>query len=263
MGDTIEHYLREVGAGLRVDDARKRPILDELRAHLYEKVHDLARADPSRDRDELERQVVADFGDARDLALGYTPEPALVRRTTGEVVLEVGRAVGRGTEKALRATGRGLGVFVKWLAIALAVMLVLTVGVGVWAFYEIKPLVEKNAPVPVFERHDACSAACNHSVDALTFYVHPEAREVRFDLDVSHAKNSTGVVVVRVQDPNGTLVFDEAFPANGTSHASVHQTWGPQAGDWRVSLEYVSFRGYVDAEAWTVGLPAHALDDER
>jgi hypothetical protein len=258
MGSIIEDYLREVDATLQVDAARKRAIVDEMRAHLREKVDDLARDEPARPREDIERQVVGDFGNPRDLALAYGSDGTVVNRTTGEVVLEVGRAVGRGTGRVLRGAGRGLGTFLKWAAVAVAILLVLSIGVGVWAFYELKPLVEKNAPVPVLEFHETCREICNYTLDSLVFLVHDGTREVRFDLDVRHAANSTGVVTVRVANPNGTA-FEQAFPADGTRDADMHQTFAPLPGEWRVTVEFVGFTGRVALDAWTVGLPPGAV----
>lgn len=256
MSRIIDNYLREVEASLRADRARKSQIIDELRSHLAEKVNDLQATDPARDRAEIERDVLREFGSPQELALAYEPEgTAVLRNQAGDIVLRVGKAAARGTGKVL-----------KGLAIALAFLLVLAVGVGAWAWYEIKPnipaIVEQSQPL--YEYYERCAdTPCNGELPNDTFYVRPNVTTVRFDLRVSavtdHLDNGTrdrvgnGTVHVTVRDANGTALLDRDFSL--TEDAAAHHSigWAAVPGNWTVSYRFDGFRGAVDAEAYVSG----------
>ncbi|HUR68000.1 MAG TPA: hypothetical protein VM370_02050 [Candidatus Thermoplasmatota archaeon] len=256
----IDEYLREVESSLRVDAARKRQIVDELRSHLTEKVDELQAAEPMRARADIEQMVLRDFGDPRDLALAYEPEGgAVLMNSAGEIVLRFGKAFGRGAV----AAGRGAGKALKWVAIGLAGLLIISVGVGAWAYHEVKPyipsIIEQSEPAYQFSQ--SChETPCNGVVPTDAFYVHPEARKVRFDLEVwpvhdddgNHVGN--GTIRVTVTDNNGTLRFDRTF--NGTDgYFSEETSWAAGAGNWTLSYAYEGFRGSVSVQAYAISVP--------
>lgn len=260
MSRTIEDYLREVSASLRVDAERRRQIVDELRTHLTEKAEDLQRADPTRVRAELEREVVRDFGEARDLALAYEPEgTAVLLNSTGDIVLRLGRAVGRGAV----AVGRNTGRFLKWTAVALAILLVTSLGVGAWAYYEIKPYIPSiiESSEPAYSSYERCAATpCHGGPPADSFYVRAGTETLRFDLDLyavhpaderaaTHVGN--GTVRIVVTDPTGAARFDRAF--NMTEGSSLHQEWSWAAteGNWTLAYTFDGFVGALDVEVYT------------
>ena len=263
MSAIIEDYLREVQASLRTDTARKRQIVDELRSHLAEKVAELRASDASRPHEEIEREVLREFGSARDLALAYGPEghEVLVNQA-GDIVLRVGKAVGRGAA----AVGRGTGKFLKGLAIALAFLLVLSIGVGAWAWYEVKPnlphLIEQAQPI--YSYYERCAdTPCSGEIPADTFYVRPNITSVRFDLDVysitehldneTHMRMGNGTVHVTVRDPNGTALMDHAFNLTEEGRAHRELAWAALPGNWTISYRFDGFRGAIDAEAYASG----------
>lgn len=259
MTNLIDDYLREVEASLRADADRKRPILDELRAHILEKVDDLARADPLRAREDIEREVLNDFGSARDLALGYEPEGHLLRDETGEIILRFGQAVGRGTKKAARAVGRGTGVFLKWTAVALSVLLVLGIGLGVWAFYEVRPVVETlvEQSQPAYEYQESCPATpCNGELPPQAFYVSPDAKQVRISLEAYHWDDlpANGTARVVVTDPLGEVRLDRTFLVSTRTHVSQEARWAPAEGNWTVAYTFTEFRGSLHVRTYATGV---------
>lgn len=276
MTTLIEDYLRDVATSLRVDAARKRQIVDELRTHLTEKAAELRAADPTRSIFDVEQEVIREFGNPRDLALAYEPDGTAVLTTAaGDIVLRVGKAVGRGA----RAVGRSTGTFLKWTAVALAILLVISLGVGAWAYYEVKPYIPAiiDSSDPVYEYRETCSATpCNGLLPADTFYVRPEAQTVEFDLDVYRVRLSesqmenmsatNGTVRVVVLDPAGNSRYDRTFELaaassseyrSGSSAGSSHQqtSWAAAPGNWTVSYEFTDFVGTISVQAYAVSLP--------
>lgn len=249
MTDLVTDWLDELRTRLRGRAEEKERIVAELRSHIEDKVADLRRVTPERSRDEVAREVLAGVGSPEEIAVAYTPEAVEVRDRTGDVLLRVGRAVARGT-----------GAFLKWTAVALAVLLVLGVGVGAWAYYEFKPIVERNVPVPVLETSLSCmERLCTSGPEVQAFYVHPDAREVRFSFDVWHEEGANGTVRLVVEDPvGGTRLVRDLDAARGGLREDT--TWKPVAGDWKVTIEAVGFGGWLGVEAYVVGLPAGALE---
>ncbi|HWG91328.1 MAG TPA: hypothetical protein VNZ52_10825 [Candidatus Thermoplasmatota archaeon] len=254
MNPIIEDYLRDVETSLRAPPEQKKLIVTELRGHLQEKLADLRAAAPDRADDDLAREVVRDLGNPHDLALAYTPEGgAVLKNSTGDTVLRVGKAVGRGAGKVL-----------KYTAIGLAVLLVIGVGAGVWAYYEIKPLIEKNAPYPLYSIDPTCSHPCNTS-QSQSFYVHPEAREVRMSLsahgpgDFDERRPIHGTLHVLVTAPDGTVKYNHTFTALRSTHEEI--TWSAAQGDWTVAYRLESFEGALNVDVIAIGLPKDAWFD--
>lgn len=258
MTGIIEDYLREVESSLRVDRARRQQIVDELRAHLHEQAADLRRQRPELPETDVAREVLASFGNPRDLALAYEPEGAAVlRNRAGEVVLRLGDAFGRGA----RAAARGTGVVLKWFAVAVSALLVLAVGLGVWAFYEVRPvvetLVEQSMPAYVY-REECGGTPCSGALPGDRFYVAPDAKQVRLDVDVhppwDGSANGTGAVRVWVVDPAGATVYDRTFAVRPDGSASHEMRLAPVEGNWTIAYEYDGFRGVVQVEAYATSL---------
>lgn len=264
--DIIEDYLREIESRLQVDPERKQLIVSEIRSHLRDKVYELQAAEPSRAQEEVARQVIDDFGNPHDLALAYAPggAPVLKSASSGEIVMRFGRAVGRGTK-----------AFLKGVAITLIVLLVVAAGVGAWAYYELKPTLEKNLPYTVFESYESCYREnCTAPPAPRTFYVHPEAREVRLtlSLDRPHAvdgeltpayywseKNVTlvafGTAHVTVRDPTGATLYNRTFSPAGGDDVRETLKWAPLTGNWTIAVEFEDFRGDLEIDVSAIGLP--------
>lgn len=252
MSKVIDEYLAEVGRSVRVEPARRRAIVAELRAHLVDKMRDEKRRFPARSDDEIARAVVADFGDPRELAVAYDGSgAALVQRvSTGEVVLRVGRAA-----------GRGMKAVAKWFAIVVACLLVLAIALGGWVYYEVKPIVAENTPYPIYSTSKSCKISdCASLSEAQRFHVHENAREVRMSLKVD-AEKGLGNVNIVVKDPAGRVKYDQSFASSGTSaqRTTEHLTWGPEPGEWSIAYRYMAFQGNVSVEIFAVGLPPGAL----
>lgn len=268
MTSIIEDYLREVETTLRVDAERKRQIVDELRSHLREKVADLRNSEPARAQEDVEREVLSDFGSPHDLALAYSPEgQAILTNQAGDIVLRLGQAVGRGATyvatdlgpRAARAVGRGTGRLLKVFAVIVSVLLILSIGIGVWAFYEVRPVVETlvEQSQPAYSYREECPGTpCNGPVPADTFYVSPGSKQVRVDLDVRHPwrENGTGSVTVLVKDPSGTGSFNRTFTLSGMNDFHHEMRWAPTEGNWTIAYSYSGFVGVVDVDVYATSI---------
>lgn len=260
MSDIVENYLQRLHARLRGDAEQKTAIVNELRAHIEEKIADSWRERPELTREEVAREVLNDLGDADTLAVAYSPQGMELRDRAGEVVVSVGRAVGRGAV----AVGRGAVPVVKWLAISLAAFIVLAVGVGIWAFYEVRPyvedLVEKNAPYPLYSLSCA-SQGCSADPAGQAFFVHPDAREVRLDVSLWDDRDDrgNGSVHVTLLEPDGMARFDRTFTAHDDGYSGEEVTFAAVPGDWTVRVDFgPTFQGRLDVEVYAIGLPKEA-----
>lgn len=263
MTRLIDDYLRDVENSLRVDAHRRRQIVDELRSHLTEKADELAGEDPLRSRFDIEQDVLRQFGNPRDLALAYEPEGAAVlTNAAGDIVLRLGKAVGRGAA----AVGRSTGTFLKWTAVALGVLLILSIGVGAWAYYEVKPYIPSiiEQSEPTYQYYERCAdTPCSGAPPPDTFFVRPDAQSVRFDLNTYSVRSSNdrdlrlgnGTLHVVVTDPLGNVRFDRSF--NMTDDASVHQevSWAAEAGNWTIAYRFDGFLGAIDVQTYALGFP--------
>lgn len=255
MSSLIEDYLREVASALRVDAARKKQIVDELRAHLTEQAADLEQTRPGASRADVEREVLARFGNPRDLALAYEPEGAAVlRNQAGEVVLRLGTAVGRGA----RATARGASVVLKWFAVAVSALLVLTVALGVWGFYEVRPVIEAlvEQSLPAYEHLKSCAPSpCDGNVTGDPFFVANDTKSVRLVIRSTTGPPppggmDAGSVRVVVADAAGTIVLDRTF----TAQDGIETRLAPSEGNWTVSYDYRGFQGDIHVIAYAMNL---------
>ncbi len=246
MTNLIEDYLKRVEGRLRLRSTQRDHVVSELRSHILEKVADLERQDPTRERDDIVREVLEDFGDAEDLALAYTDEGATVLRLpSGEVLLEVGRAVGRGTAR-----------FFKIAAVVFGVLLIVAICAGVLAYQEFKPVILKNAPYPVYDYDERC-VPCDGTFNE-SFAVHSNAREIWFEFHVTPTGLGNGTFRMMLADGNGTVHYDRVFTDADDGFVSLHRSFPGIAGDWRVMFTYANFAGRVHVEVDTIGLPPDA-----
>jgi len=83
----IAVYLRQLADALAFDPALAERVLPEIRDHLEEALA----AEPTEDRDEAERRIIAKFGDPRELAAQFAPISLMrhTRRAGVAVVLTI------------------------------------------------------------------------------------------------------------------------------------------------------------------------------
>ncbi len=247
----IDDYLQTVRRNLDLPMTRRDAIIDELRAHLDEAVQNEKAQDPGASDDDVQRRVLRDFGDPRQLAASYDEGTSTVATPRGRVALEVTGSIARSTGKVLK-----FGILTI-LGIA-GVVLVVAAFLVVFLADDIRDFAETHAPEPVFDHERTCTSPCNGALDSQSFFIHNNAREVRFEFWISPDPDNEvaaqlASLHITVTDPSGDVRFDRTF--TGTEgHQHSHITWSPEAGDWSIEYEYQNWEGSLDTEVWTVGL---------
>jgi len=276
MSGRIDDYLHELEAQLRADAAHKRQILDELRTHIDDKLADMRAEQPEADHETLVAEVLAEFGPARELALAYEPNGtvAVLQNRAGEVLLHIGDLVERGATyvatdlgpraargvrthgpPAARAVGRVTGRFLRFLGITIVVLLVLSLALGIFAFYELRPLALTIADeaAPAYSHTQDCrQGACPFSVTRDTFYVEPGDKTVRLTLGASPDRDAAqmGNVTFRIYDPQGGEHFNRTFGGSQLAHSHVQTQWEARPGDWMVEIVVDHFSGFIDLDLY-------------
>lgn len=142
-----------------------------------------------------------------------------------------------------------------------AVILVLAIGAGVWAFYEVRPIVETLASqsMPAYEYTEGCDGTpCNGVAANDLFFVSNQTKEVRLSVDVGplwrHEEHATGNVHVILYDPAQKAVFDRNFTVTNQTSGSREIRFESVPGNWTVQVEFFEFRGEVRVEAYAYSL---------
>ncbi|MGB0652237.1 MAG: HAAS signaling domain-containing protein [Thermoplasmatota archaeon] len=244
----IKDYLNEVARHLNIGGTERRRILDELQSHLTDQVEELAREEPATDRRELQRRVLRDFGDPRELALSYEPNQTVIRRSGGEVALRITQDVARGTGKVLKFTAIAA---LALIAIAMTAAVVLLLAYG----DDIQEQAQVHGQERAYYDSRTCSDPCQGSSSGGTFFVHEDVREVEFSYDLREHPDNTllSSVKMTVTDPSGDVRFEQTFTNQDVSWTSM--TWGPETGDWRIDYEFTAWEGTIRVDVLTTGLP--------
>jgi hypothetical protein len=249
MGKLTDDYLGQVERSLETDPSTRDQVIQELRGAMDEKLGALARERPEAPIEDLEKEILNDFGSPTDLALAYGPEGVHLRRASGEIALKLGRAVGRGTKQ-----------IIKWGAIVGAVALLLGIGLGIWAFYEAAPyvegIVERQVYREAYSVQEFCSPdACNGQRGPQSFALTDGARQVRLDVDIDadHAGRAGGSVEVLFLDPTGQTKYARTFNLTSDAFYREELRWEPVEGEYTVSIEYHDFVGEFGLIVSTIG----------
>ncbi len=242
----VDEYLARVEKRLRLREADRAAAMTEIRAHIEDKIRDEQERSPARHRADIARDVIDDFGSPQDIAVAYTPEGPVLHLPSGDHVIRLGRAVGRGTAR-----------FFKIAAIVLGVLLVTAIGLGAFAYAEFKPIIAANAPYEVFHYRESCNPCDGISLNE-PFPVHSRAREVRLEVSSHATGNGSGTFSVDVIDSNGTVHYSRTYHDLDDNNASVDTTLPAVPGTWRAVISYSGYHGHAHIEVWTIGLPPDA-----
>ena len=241
MNDDVEDHLRKVGARLRLPETDKKQVLRELRAHIQEKIEDLRSA--GRDQASATRTALADLGAPEELAVAYNGSRTQVRDRRGEVAVDVVRAVGRGTAKAI-----------KWVAIAVAFLLVLGSVVAYVAFQEAKPTLAREYRREVYAESTECGSigSCGSTLASDTFDAPADAHTLEF---MFTGIVETGTLRIEVKDASGKVVLDKPYTRTTQDRPfSGEVQWNAQDGPWSLSVTSTAFAGSFTVQATAVGV---------
>lgn len=247
MTRIIDDYLREVETHLQVGPSQRERILDELRGHLFEKVEDLRNREPGLTAEDAERRAVNDFGGPHELALSFDVGGPTLETKTGRTVVRMGRAVGRGTGRIL-----------KFIAVTVGVLLVLSIGVGIWAFYEVRPVIEeilaRESTEDLYAFYKHCGGiVCDEAPFTQSFFVPTTARELTAHIYVYQPRDVEphGTLSIRVLDAEGNEQYNRLLAASDENHETL--AWQTLPGTWKVQLDFNGFLGVVDFEVRAKG----------
>lgn len=278
MTDLIDDYLAELRERLGGDPASREETVHAIRARLRADAEALEQERPTLARLDAQREAIARLGSvadvARDLAPVATPArgapppgasaaPALVYRAVAPSGVEL-------AERAARGLARGARSVAKGALIALAVLLVVGLGVGAWAYHELRPVIERNMPYSVYSHSEWCAeAACTSGEVTQSFFVYPEAREVRMSVnahqtsrEVDGVELASGALRLVVRSSANETLYERTLEPSTDGSISEALSWPPATGEWRITYELTEYRGWFDVEIHGVGLPrdATALD---
>jgi hypothetical protein len=262
----VDRFLAQLAARLDLPAAERDQVVAELKSHLMETISARLEATPSRVPDEVAREAVAELGDPTVLALAYAPDGRVELRDAEERTVHrfsaaVTRA-GRAVEQGARSLGRGTGRVVRGTAlvavIAVALILVSSTVLTVVLFDDVSAWVRGAQSELVHHTSDHCDpAACRSSAPAAkSFHVHPEARHVRFNLDLHAISAGNGTATVRVLNPDGVPMYERTFESGEEAHYRDFLVWKPYAGTWRVETQYDGFAGELRLRVYVLGSPA-------
>jgi hypothetical protein len=152
---------------------------------------------------------------------------------------------------ALRSVFIGLGVTVLGLVF-------LTLLVGTTTYVAATPYVEREYPTVVLDEATVCSPACASPYDVTSFAVPAGANRVEASFTVT-TSTPTGPLRVAVYDEDGRQVYNHVFapPSAGVQVEQV--SWAASEGTWTLVQNVGGFRGVVDIEIVTRGLPPGTL----
>lgn len=281
--DRFDRFLREVDSHLTLDPAERKQVLGELRSHLAETASEMQIVDPDRSVDDIQAQVVDDFGAPADLALAYNPRGSVVLtdasgatvltfsaavtkagKMAGEVARSGARAVGRGAEAVGRsagAVGRGAGRAVKIgflsFVVLLGVALLSGTIVAVVLFDDIRDIVESNVDEHLYSSSVDCrNLNCSGARGSTSFYLFEGAKGLTYDFDLHAAEaNATGTALLQIYDPSGRLVLNRTFDATGEHRNIERGDFQPAPGYWEVRLVFAGYNGQASIDVWATGLP--------
>lgn len=263
MNGLINSYLARVEAKLQVDEASKRQILKELRAHLKDRVDEERAARPDAPEEEVVQEVLNDFGSPDDLALAYTPQGTTLRDKAGRtlvtlpvVVKGVGRAVktgGTAAAKGAAAVGRGILAFASRVVVPvlIAVLVLAAIGlvVGFFLFDDITALVAAHTPEEIYQESVRCTDTACDRVFTGQFHVAAD----RFDRLVLDAyidrgnpdQAGAGTAQILILAPDGTELLNRTAGPGDPARVWLDATWSPQEGPYTVQYEFTGFHGRV------------------
>ena len=149
--------------------------------------------------------------------------------------------------------------FFKWTGIVLATLLVLTVAVVAWGYYDVYPReierLREDGMWQAYDQSHTCSAStCSTTPTTETFYVHGNAKSVY--LSVSGSQGSTsGALRITVATPSGENKYDRTFTGPSGQAFSDDARLAPAVGDWKVTYTYAAFSGTYSVHVATQGHP--------
>lgn len=244
MSKILEDYLRDVRRHLKQLPIRERDaVLAEIRDHLQSEARRLCAADKRLSGDEAMLQATNAFGDPQELGIAYGPQGGVVRRSTGEQLLDVAvltsRAAGRGVKGVLKWTGIAAAVLLGAALIALIATLVFA-GEIINTFEDD---IREAVPHPIYHFSDDRELTDPRSgVTQESFQVADDFREFKFFLETDP---EAGCVQVQLTSPSGEANDVTAGSCDAVSRSTTYT----EHGTWTVRYLFAAYAGSIDVNA--------------
>ncbi|HET6399354.1 MAG TPA: permease prefix domain 1-containing protein [Candidatus Thermoplasmatota archaeon] len=246
MNRILSRYLDEIrmnlaGLGLR----EREDVLAEIAAHLEQAAAAHRGQQPGLSDDEAYLRATSDFGEPREIGIRHGPSGGVVRRSTGEVLIDVAVLSGRGLGRGARAAGRGARAVLKWTAITAASLVAVAVVVALVV------LVTFREPITAGIEEAAGSRtvyAYNHMwpLSDPQAQVETDSFDVRAGMRLEfqvQTEPTTGCAAIQLIAPDGSVAYQ-----NGSGCSGVDVTRQlTQSGTYQVRYAYVAFSGAVRA----------------
>jgi hypothetical protein len=241
----MDDYLNQIRKQLRhLELSERDQVLAEVRGHLTDEVARLRKADKSLSRDEAELKATHAFGEPEELGVAYGPRGGVIRKRTGERLLEVAVLTGR-------AAGRGVKGTLKWTGIAAAVLL----GAGLIVFISLlffasdiaetfQDDIRESIPREVYSYSGSWAVPnSNNGVVTDSFQIGEHVKEFEF-----HASTTpeTGCLAIQLQSPSGQVMD---INGNGCQPTDRDTTY-TESGTWQIRYTFIAYTGSVSVDAY-------------
>lgn len=243
-----DDYLDDLTFQLKhLPDKERRAVLAEVKAHLAQETAALRKSNPALSEDEAWLQATHAFGEPRDIGVSYGSNGSaggVVRKSTGELVLQVAVLTGRGV-------ARTVGTTVKWILIILGIVLATVLGIavvllivagGVLIAYEDE--ISASVPRPIYGYQAAWPLTDPQaSTRTDSFQVSTDATGMDLLLEIAP---QTGCLAVQVYAPDNAVAYSNGQGCDDTSQ----QLHFAQQGSWRIVYTFAAFTGSVDISGY-------------
>lgn len=152
-----------------------------------------------------------------------------------------------------------VATFFKWTGIVLASLIILTVAVAAWGYYDVYPReIERereDGNWQAYYNSHACSATtCTATPVTETFFIHGNAKTVNLHLAGAQGSASGGLRIT-LTSPAGEAKYDRTFTGPAGQAFNDQATLAPVVGDWTVTYTYAAFYGSSMVRVTTIGRP--------
>jgi hypothetical protein len=235
----LDDYLDAIKPQLRhLPPGEQRKVMAQVRDHLQEDIRGRMEEDRKLSVDEAALQATHGFGDPQDIGIAYGASGGIMRKSTGEIILQVAIVTGRGV-------ARTVGKTVKWTAIALAFLLLLGSIVFLALAVVYQPTIEKGLEEATsYADRVLVQRTGTHDGDTATFQdsfsITDHTITSDFSLRVTPGGGSTGgCMVVVITGPSNSKVYD----STGNCEAQDFRTSFTVPGTYTIEYRLVAYSG--------------------
>lgn len=244
----IDQYLKQIRRRISHLPIRKRDaVLQEIKDHLEEETRLLRKEDKQLSKDEAALQATNKFGDPDEISVAYGPDGGVVKRGTGEVLLDVAVLTSRGVGNVLKGTLKWTGIVA---LIILATALVVSGGI-LWLFQDtINDTVDTatNTRVRTLVEHDEqYEVAASMFTDS--FEITNRTVQSRLSLSAGPTPDeNAGCLQVSITAPDGSSLYDSGQVC---LQDGLQKSWSPvNPGTYQVRVQFTGWSGELSIDGW-------------